>query len=62
MSALNALFDHHIARMCGLQVVDHIHFGGIVPEMNEVAVADVLEGVERSVRNHFHDFFRTTAA
>lgn len=26
------LFDRHLAAVCGLEIVDHLHFGGITPE------------------------------
>lgn len=29
--AMRTLFDGHFAAVCGLEVVDHIHFGGVVP-------------------------------
>ena len=29
--AVRTFFDAHFAAMCGMEVIDHIHFGGIVP-------------------------------
>ncbi|HEY8948712.1 MAG TPA: NAD(P)H-dependent oxidoreductase [Rhizomicrobium sp.] len=29
--AMRTLFDTHFAAVCGLEVVDHIHFGAVVP-------------------------------
>ncbi len=29
--AMRTLFDAHFAAVCGLEVADHIHFGGVVP-------------------------------
>jgi NAD(P)H dehydrogenase (quinone) len=37
--AMRKLFDEHFAAVCGLTVLDHIHFGGIVPNITEDAVA-----------------------
>jgi NAD(P)H dehydrogenase (quinone) len=53
LQTLMALFDRHLGAMCGLQVVDHVHVGGIVADITEEAVADVLEGVRRAVSAHF---------
>lgn len=53
LQTLTALFDRHLAQMCGLLVVDHVHTGGIVRNMTEEAVADVLEKVRNTVTAHF---------
>ncbi len=53
MQALMALFDRHVSAMCGLQMVDHVHVDGVVPNMTEDAVEDVLAGVRRAVDAHF---------
>jgi len=58
MQALMALFDRHVAAMCGLQMVDHVHVGGVVSNMTEEAVEDVLAGVRRAVDAHFGDLAR----
>jgi hypothetical protein len=47
--------------MCGLQVVDHVHAGGIVSDITEEAVADVLQGVRRAVSAHFGNLARRDA-
>lgn len=44
--AIQKLFDEHFAAVCGLQFIDHIHFGGIVPGIR----ADVVEGHLTQVR------------
>lgn len=62
MGALTTLLDHHLAAMCGLQVVDHLHFGGIVPEMDAEAVEQILAGVEARVSERFSGFARIQAA
>jgi NAD(P)H dehydrogenase (quinone) len=37
--AMRTLFDTHFAAVCGLEVADHIHFGGIVPGIRADFVA-----------------------
>ncbi|HEY8002770.1 MAG TPA: NAD(P)H-dependent oxidoreductase [Phenylobacterium sp.] len=61
MQALMALFDHHVAAMCGLQLLDHVHVGGIVSDITPEAFADVLEGVRAAVKTQFGDLVRSTA-
>ena len=29
--AMRTLFDSHFAAVCGLEIVDHLHFGGVTP-------------------------------
>ena len=53
LQALTTLFDRHVGAACGLQVVDHVHVGGVVSEMSDEAVQDVLQGVRRAVDAHF---------
>lgn len=52
--AMRTLFDGHFAAVCGLEVVDHIHFGGIVPGIR----ADVVEREMQSVRATFDKHFK----
>lgn len=58
LQTLMALFDRHLGAMCGLQVVDHVHAGGIVSDLTEEAVDEVLQGVRRAVSAHFGDLAR----
>jgi NAD(P)H dehydrogenase (quinone) len=37
--ALRTLFDSHFAAVCGIDLVDHVHFGAIVPGIRADAVA-----------------------
>ena len=37
--AMRKLFDEHFAAVCGLTVLDHIHYGAIVPNIIKEAVA-----------------------
>lgn len=53
MAALGEIFDGHIAAMCGLTVIDHVHFGGMVPGITDEAFADTLDAVRAAARRHF---------
>lgn len=44
--AMRTLFDSHFAAVCGLEIVDHLHFGGITPGVRE----DVIERYAATVR------------
>lgn len=48
LNAVRALFDAHLAKVCGLSVIDHIHFGAIVPNITAAAVERHLD-IVRSV-------------
>jgi NAD(P)H dehydrogenase (quinone) len=48
-SAIQKLFDEHFATVCGLELVDHIHFGGIVPGIRADIVAAHLAQVRDAV-------------
>jgi NAD(P)H dehydrogenase (quinone) len=51
--AMRKLFDEHIAALCGFEIVDHIHFGGIVPGIRTDAVERCFETVRLSVKRYF---------
>lgn len=51
--AMRKLFDEHVAAVCGLAVVDHLHFGGIVPDITDEAVASCADEVREAVARHF---------
>jgi len=53
LSDLLRLFDRHLAGTCGLEVVDHAHFGGIVSDISEDFVAEILDRVTSAARVHF---------
>lgn len=53
LRALTTLFDQHLSQMCGLRIVDHVHTGGIISNMTEEAVADVLAKVREKVSTSF---------
>jgi NAD(P)H dehydrogenase (quinone) len=52
-TAIRTLFDGHLASVCGLQVLDHIHFGDIAPGMPKAAVEGELARVGEAVRRLF---------
>ena len=52
-SALSTLFDTHFAAVCGLSVIDHIHFGDITPGMTAEAVKSAAADVASAVERHF---------
>jgi len=58
LQALMTLFDRHLSAMCGLHMLDHVHAGGIVANMNPEAVEEVLEEVRKAVHLHFSDLAR----
>lgn len=53
LSALRQHFDGHVAGVCGINVIDHVHHGGVVPGVTAEAVADMLAEVADAVRGHF---------
>jgi NAD(P)H dehydrogenase (quinone) len=53
LESLMTLFDRHLAAMCGLQVLDHVHTGGIVPDMTQESVDQVLGNVGAVVNANF---------
>jgi NAD(P)H dehydrogenase (quinone) len=52
-SAVRKLFDEHFAAVCGLAVIDHLHFGGISPNMTPEAVQDCVRRVSETVKRRF---------
>jgi NAD(P)H dehydrogenase (quinone) len=53
LDVLMQAFDHHIAAVCGLEVLDHIHFGDIVPNMRKDAGKAVLSEISAKLRKTF---------
>ena len=53
LAALTNLFDRHVAGVCGLQPVDHVHFGSILPRMPPGQAEACLGEVRRRVRAAF---------
>ena len=48
LNAVRTLFDTHLARVCGLGVIDHLHFGAITPNITATAVERNLEQVRHT--------------
>lgn len=51
--ALRSLFDQHFATLSGFQVVDHLHFGGILTGIRDDAVQCMANEVAETLRKHF---------
>jgi len=52
-AALTTLFDRHLAGVLGLSVVDHVHFGEVVPNLTEDWVQRSADEVRKAVRRNF---------
>ena len=48
LNAVRNLFDTHLAKVCGLTVLDHIHFGAITPNMTAAAAERHLDLVRNT--------------
>lgn len=50
-NAIQKLFDEHFAAVCGLDLIDHLHFGGVTPgiraDVIEVHLAHVRDAVRK---------------
>ena len=53
LKALDLLFDAHLAGVCGLSIVDHVHEGGILQGLTTEAGEATLGAVRATVRQHF---------
>lgn len=51
--AARNLFDGHFAAVCGLEVVDHVHFGSIGPGIRADAVERLLAQARETAEQHF---------
>jgi NAD(P)H dehydrogenase (quinone) len=51
--ALHTLFDSYFAELCGLRLLDHIHFGNVVPGATAEFVQAKMESVREAVTKHF---------
>jgi NAD(P)H dehydrogenase (quinone) len=51
--ALRSAFDDHIAEMCGLAVLEHHHFGGVIPNLSPELVGGMLGEVRETARKLF---------
>jgi NAD(P)H dehydrogenase (quinone) len=53
MQRLREGFDDHLAAVCGLSVLDHLHLGGVTPGIRADAGQAMLDKVTQMVRRHF---------
>jgi NAD(P)H dehydrogenase (quinone) len=53
LAALGQLFDRHLAAMCGLRVLDHVHLGGITPMLSREGAEACLNQVRQVVAREF---------
>jgi NAD(P)H dehydrogenase (quinone) len=53
MQAHNRLFAEHVAAVCGTDVLDHLHFGGIHTGIRKDFVEESLAKVFALVARHF---------
>lgn len=51
--AIRKLFDEHFAGVCGLEVLDHVHFGSVVPGMRPDAVERLFAELRAAAARHF---------
>ncbi len=51
--AMRKLFDEHVAGVCGLAVLDHLHFGAIVPNITSDAIESCADEVRAAALQHF---------
>ncbi len=53
LPAVRTLFDNSFAAVCGMRVLDHVHFGGVTPNASEPFVQARLDEVQQVVTRHF---------
>jgi NAD(P)H dehydrogenase (quinone) len=53
LKTLTAAFDLHVGAVCGMEVLDHVHFGGIVANLTEEAAQDMLDQVRTAIAGAF---------
>ncbi len=51
--AVRKLFDEHFASVCGLSLIDHLHFGGITANITAEAVQGYADQVTAAVHSRF---------
>ncbi len=51
--ALHTLFDSYFAELCGLTLLDHIHFGNVTPGISQEFVQGRMEDVRQAVIKYF---------
>lgn len=60
VDALRAVFDDHLAAVCGLTVQDHRHFGSVLSNLTEESARDMLAEVGEALAAAFGDLRRPT--
>jgi NAD(P)H dehydrogenase (quinone) len=55
LMAIRNLFDEHFAAVCGLKLLDHVHFGGIHPMMAPHVIEEAIARVDATVARFFSD-------
>ena len=53
LGAVQVLFDNYFAKLCGMTVLEHIHFGGVLPGASPSFVQARLHDVQIKVTEHF---------
>ena len=53
MGAIHTLFDNYFATLCGMTVLDHVHFGQVVPGASAYFVQARLAEVKSTFQHHF---------
>jgi NAD(P)H dehydrogenase (quinone) len=53
VASLRRIFDDHLGAVTGLAVLDHVHFGGIVPNITPESVEGMLDEVRDTARRRF---------
>lgn len=53
LSALQRLVDEHFSQVCGLSIVEHVHFGQIAPGITSEAVDDCARSLADRLKFHF---------
>ena len=51
--AVRTAFDNRIAGATGLEVLDHVNFGGVDADLDPAKVNEAVESVRRVVREFF---------
>ena len=53
LASIRMILDRHVAQVCGLQVLDHVHFGGVTPSMSDSAFNDCMRTTDDTVARLF---------
>jgi NAD(P)H dehydrogenase (quinone) len=53
LAALKTLFDQQISAVCGIQIVDHVHFGPVTPSQTKAVIEKYLQTVRDTVAQAF---------